>query len=58
MLLELAKKLLGIVLILIGGTLVLFFPSTKQQQPRDEFTIAAIIIGLIFLFIGMTFVLT
>jgi hypothetical protein len=44
-------------LILIGGFLVMFFPSTKDVK-KDEFTIAAIVMGLIFLFIGVTFVLT
>ncbi len=42
---------LGILLILLGGFLVLFFPMTEEHQ-ASEFTKTGVVLGFIFLIIG------
>jgi len=46
----------GILLILVGGFLVFFFPSTKEHQP-PPFDLVGVVLGFIFLIIGILLVL-
>jgi hypothetical protein len=41
----------GIILFLVGGFLVIFFPSTEEHQ-GDTFSIVGILLGFIFLIAG------
>jgi hypothetical protein len=43
--------LVGLLLILIGGFLVFFFPSTAEHQPHP-FDITGVVLGFILLIIG------
>ncbi len=43
--------LVGIFFILVGGFLVLFFPSTEEHQP-DTFAVTGIVLGLILIIAG------
>jgi hypothetical protein len=43
--------LVGIVLILIGGFLVFFFPSTAEHQP-PPFDVVGVVLGFILIIIG------
>ena len=43
----------GIVLIIIGGIMVFFFPSTGEYRPRnDPFTPFVVVVGLIMIIGG------
>jgi hypothetical protein len=41
----------GIILIIIGGGLIFFFPSTPEYQP-DEFSILVVVVGFIMIIAG------
>lgn len=43
--------LVGIVLILIGGFLVFFFPGTAEHQP-PPFDVVGVVLGFILIIIG------
>lgn len=51
-LLWIATKLVAIVLLLLGLFLVIFFPGIQKHQPT-EFTKTGILMGLVFLVIGI-----
>lgn len=48
--------IVGIVLILIGGFLVVFFPFPKEYQPAG-FTLAGMLIGILTLIAGFVLLL-
>lgn len=41
----------GIVMIIVGGILVFFFPGAPQYQPRD-FSVLVVVIGFILIILG------
>ncbi len=43
--------IVGIILIVIGGALVFFFPASSQYQPQ-EFGIAAVVAGFVMIILG------
>jgi hypothetical protein len=47
----LAGLIAGIILILIGGALVFFFPASSQYQPQ-EFGIVAVVAGFVMIILG------
>ncbi len=46
---------IGILLIVLGGWLVFFFPSTVEHQP-EQFGWTAIVLGIVLIIIGGLFV--
>ena len=42
---------MGIILILIGGIIVFFFPSSVEYQP-EEFGIVAVVAGFVMIILG------
>ena len=47
----LAGLIVGIILIVIGGALVFFFPSASTYQPQ-EFGIVAVVVGFVMIILG------
>lgn len=47
--------ILGIILIIVGGFLVVFFPATLEHQSQ-EFSVVGIVLGLIFLIVGVVLI--
>jgi len=42
---------IGLILVVLGGYMVVFFPSTLEHQ-SEQFSIIGIVMGLVFLIIG------